>query len=284
MGTGYTNTKRKRVNAGKKSIAKKAVTLLIALSSTLVILAAILTVFTYIQTENDSGISEATPYGTLEDLSVIEVFLQKYLLVNCNEEVMQTTRTVRVSGIQMANDEGNEFTLTRRLPDLMRLKIDRKTHIVTIGVNGDTVWQLIRIPNKKDEVSNLEGKEAEVWHEQTRFYDTIISTTLGIGSIESITATQHQAKDYLEVSVLNPKGKQLKVLVDPQTMYPYAEIQTLDTGEIQTTKSSDYRNIDGIPIPFRIDISRNETLASQIVVKTAEINTGILSDYFEAPR
>ncbi|MGJ8652072.1 MAG: hypothetical protein ACSHX8_02250 [Opitutaceae bacterium] len=284
MASGYTNTKRKRVKKGKPSIVKRAFSYIFALIASVAVLAAFNAVAISMRVENKLGITGSTPYGSIENLCQLEFFLEKYLLVNCNETVMETTRSVRVSGLQTTNGKESQFMLTRRLPDLLRLKLDHQTHSVTIGVNAGSVWQRIRIPNKADEISRIEGEEAQTWLEQTRFYDTIISTTLGLGTIESITSKLYEAKAYLEVSIIDPRGKALTVLVDPVTMYPYAEIKTLNTGELQTTKFSDFRDIDGMPTPFHLKTLVNDTLTSETVLETAEINVGVLSDYFEIPK
>jgi len=47
---------------------------------------------------------------------------------------------------------------------------------------------------------------------------------------------------------------------------------------------SDYRNIDGMPLPFLIESSVDGTFESRIQLESAQLNTGLLSELFERPR
>lgn len=66
-------------------------------------------------------------------------------------------------------------------------------------------------------------------------------------------------------------------------MYLIAELQPLPDGTIKQTVFSDYRNIDGMPMPFEMVSSVGDKPESRIRLNSATLNPGVLSRLFEVP-
>ena len=52
---------------------------------------------------------------------------------------------------------------------------------------------------------------------------------------------------------------------------------------MQQTKFSDYRDIDGMPIPFNMVTTVDGEVLNRIELESAALNTGIMSRLFEVP-
>ena len=98
-----------------------------------------------------------------------------------------------------------------------------------------------------------------------------------------IEGEQWAEKDSLKVRVMDAYGDTYLIFIDPQTIYPLAERHTRPNGKTTETIFNDYRDLDGLPTPFELTISREGKIVSKIQLKNASINPGILSHLFELP-
>ena len=281
MGARYTNTK---IISSKPTKLQRRFKLILYVGAACMAIAATLTIVAFIRAEKDSSDSlPQSPYGTLDELTELEVFIPAYLSGNCPADLLKSTQTIRVSGQIESGANSQAFTLLRKRPDRMLFTIGLDPHAMTVGVSGDTVWRRIRAPGQDDQYGLIKGDEAKEWLERRRFFDRIISTTLGDGSITAIKTARWDAKDCLEITTQDAISAPVTTLVDPQTMYPIAELQTLSDSTIQQTVFSDYRDIRDMPIPFRMESFVGNKLESRIILDQASINSGVLSKLFDVP-
>ena len=278
MRSSYTNTKRKHVHSSKTSKSRIRLNRLIYLGTISLSIAAIATIASFIRAGDDAVVGVELPYGTLVELTEPEVFMQAYLSVNCNPTLLEHTQTIRVTGHMVNGDLKQAFSLIKKRPDRMLFTIDRGSHQVTFGVSGDTVWRRTRAPQHEDIFALVEGQEARTWLAHRRFFDPIISASQGEGSLTAIKAADWKGADCLKVNTLDADGAIVDILIDPQTMYPIAELELLADGTIKQIVFSDYRDINGMPIPFNMVSSKGH-----IQLNRAALNTGVLSKLFNVP-
>ena len=166
----------------------------------------------------------------------------------------------------------------------MRFLVKQGLNEITFGANAEIVWRCIRSPQKQEVYYDLiEGDEALKWIKQTRFFDLIISASQGEGQILEIEVEQWAENDSLKVTVIDSYGDTFVIFIDPQTLHPLAERQTRPNGKITETIFNDYRDVDGLSVPFQMTISQENNTLSKIQINSAAINPGLLSKLFELP-
>ncbi|MGJ8637894.1 MAG: hypothetical protein ACSHYA_00750 [Opitutaceae bacterium] len=220
---------------------------------------------------------------SLEELSDPTVFLKEYMQVNCNEATMAKAQTVRISGNTKTPNASQEFTLTKKRPNLMRVKIVQDKVEYTIGVHGQNVWKRIRVPKQPDHLQLIAKEYTKPWLVQSRFFDNIINVHLGTGRIDSIGASDYESNTYLKVSIRTQEEDLIKVLVDPDTMHPFAEIKTNEKGQEETTFYSNYQDVDGMPLPFYLKTEVEGNITQEVIIDSAKMNGGVLSGFFDVP-
>lgn len=166
----------------------------------------------------------------------------------------------------------------------MRFKVNQGLQEITFGVSADIVWRSIRSQQKQEiNYALIEGEDALKWIKQTRFFDLIISASLGESQIVGIEVEQWAGNDSLKVEVVDTYENTSLIFIDPQTLYALAERQTQPDGKIIETIFSDYRDVDGIPTPFLMTTSQERKVVSKTQLTDAALNTGVLSKLFELP-
>ena len=233
--------------------------------------------------ENTAPVEVRLPYGSIRELSDRKKFMAAYLSVNCKSDLLRRTQTIRAAGTIESGDVNSSFTLIKKRPNKMRFTIKQGSKEIIFGVSADTVWQCIRSPQQEDQFARIEGEEALAWVAQTRFFDWIISANQGKGEIVGIELEQWAGKDSLKVGVIDAYGNTYAIFIDPQTLYPLAERQILPNGEVTETIYNDYRDVDGLPTPFQLSISKDNKVVSKIQLNNSAINVGLLSKLFELP-
>ena len=281
MAGGYTDVKRKRrPKPGER--AKKFFRISLPVALILSIAAA----YELIRSQADSGPTEAIvkmPYGSLEELSDTASFLKAYLAVNAGGEVLETTRTISITGRAKNDSISRNFRLFKKRPNLLRFTTEAESADVTIGYDGREVWQRIRQRFADDQIQTLSGTEASRWINQARFFDRIVSAHLGIGHITGIAIESYQGVDYLAVSTVGTDGGSAITLVDPTTMYPFLEREAREEG-MAVTEFGEYRKVGGIPLPFLVVSKLDGELISRTELKSAKLNEGILDRFFAKPK
>ena len=281
MASPYTNTKRstgtmrpgkhKRLRAGLL-----ALTLVVSLAAA----------YTALKPDPAGKVSahvEPHPHGSPAELTDPATFMAAYLAVNCGPMLLEGTRTIRISGTVEREHGRQAFHLMKKRPDRMRFTIDRGSHEMTVGVDGDSVWRRLRAPVHSDIVDTLVGPEAAAWKKLSRFFDRIIGAHLGEGRLLGIDRAAWEGRDCLEVRTEDADGARASTFVDLRTLHPLAEQETLPDGRLKQTILSDYRAIDGMPIPFAAETRLDGTLESRVRIESAQLNSGILSELFERP-
>lgn len=278
-----TYTKTKTIN-GQSTTFKKLSWLLLCFG---VIGLASLAVYSVINNKVSSPISAAPevilPYGSIQELSNRKTFMAAYLSVNCKSDLLRRTQTIRAAGTIESGGESSSFTLIKKRPDKMRFTIKRGSQEIIFGVSADTVWQCMRAPQQEDQFARIDGEQAAAWVAQTRFFDRIISANQGEGEIVGIEVEQWAGNDSLKVGLIDAHGNTYEIFIDPQTLYPLAERQTLPNGEISETIYSDYRDVDGLPTPFELAIFIDSKVVSKVQINNSALNVGLLSKLFELP-
>ncbi|WPJ93981.1 hypothetical protein SH580_11110 [Coraliomargarita algicola] len=280
MGSPYTNTKQASDQPSKLQRLSKRILYITTFALTC---AAIYTAIQSTRAPDTSTAETQSPRGSIQKLLNPETFMAAYLAINCKAPLLQTTQTIRVTGKIDDGTKNENFVLIKKQPDLMLFTISREAHQITFGVNGQTVWRRIRTPNREPHSTTIDGSEAQTWKSQARFYDRIIEAHLGNGHITAIESAEWEDSECLKVHVTDAEGEKIETFIDPQSMHPLAETQTLPDGTLQKTLYSDYRDVDGMPIPFFMTTYINDKVMNRIQLNSASLNTGIISKLFEIP-
>lgn len=285
MSSKYTNIKLIDEEPSKfRKLLKLTLVLLAAIGAILIIYAVIHSVMGSKQSTQVPTIEIQDPHGTLAELTAPETFMEAYLAVNCDETLLKETQTVHVTGTIEHENSQQTFRLSKKRPNMMRFMVDRGDLEMTIFVNSDEVWRRMRAPSHEDLVSGIDGAEAAAWRTQGRFFGRIISAHLGEGRITGIEITQWNETECLKVSTEDATGRQTDILIDPETMYPLAEQEITTSGQLKESVMADYRNIDGMPLPFTIESFLDGQSQGLVRLDSAQLNTGLLSPLFERPK
>jgi hypothetical protein len=287
MSNQYTDFKRKQFSRSKAIKAQGRLAKVIIILTILITSTAIYTAIIRLNGDELANQAEVLTVEELTELTKLEVFGSAYLKVNCNEQILKRINTIRISGSRRDDISNSTFTLMRKRPYQMHLTVKTPRGSITSGLDHGVAWRRIREWGQDDVVFELEGKDAELFlGKQRNFFDPIITALISDdATIESIQAVSGEDYAFLKVVVkVEPLGELIELMVDPQTMLTKTELTKLADGRIRTNVYTDYRDIDGVLIPFKTEsILDDGTDKNSITIKAAAINMVMFPSIFKIP-
>ncbi len=233
----------------------------------------------------------------LSGLSSISAFSQsaeeivaKYIAKNGGKENMEKLKTVKMTGL--ANSNGMEFPMTI----LMKGKSKFKSFVTFQGMDivqpasydGNEVWNT-NVMTMKNEI--LEGEAAEsIKREALDFPDPFLTYSENGYEIELEGEKEIDGVSYIKLNLIKPDqtimGQEVsgmtEFLLDPKTYFIVSKTQNSPMGSLETLLS-DYRNIDGIMYPFKMETKIGGNVVSSVIMDSVEINVPIDDSLFTFP-
>lgn len=219
------------------------------------------------------------------DAYALNRILQQYTETYGGMRDADTLASLSVEGSIEQDGRSYDFLMRRKRPDSMRYRLSHGGNHVTTGYNGSSAWLRVETDGQAT-AKDLDAAATRALRDKARFDSplfrhlenrentlTLVERTTLDG--ESVYVVQVEARD----------GSVSRYFLEADT----AQLLRLDrldgAGEVASqTLYRDYREVEGFPIAHEIEERAAGQTVSLAIVKTVEINPGLLSFYFEKPR
>lgn len=200
-------------------------------------------------------------------------------------DVYRKLNSYQVRGTLTESDVEADFALYKR-EGRLRMEVDRDDTETVIVYDGDDGWQW-RVHPESDKVTHLNSDKTNWLAREARFEDLLLAydeldfraELLGRVALDATGELVYQIR---LTSIFTPE--QYDIFLNA---YSYVEVQRNyrpDIGQpVLETSFYDYREVDGIMVPFRVENRMDGELVSVVRVKAVDLNIGILSFYFKRP-
>jgi outer membrane lipoprotein-sorting protein len=197
-------------------------------------------------------------------------------------EKLRSVQSLKLSGRLSGRGMEAPFTIWSKRPNMARQETQMQGQTMVRAFDGTTAWMMIGT-----DAQEVAGPQATSTREQAEFdsplldYKTKGSTIELVGSETLGTAKVYHLK-------LTTKGGQVQhYMLDADTGLERQTSVTLDQGGQPVTvvsDLSDYRDVDGIKVPFTVKQTVNGTPVSQLTVEKVEFNAPIDDAIFKMPK
>ena len=194
--------------------------------------------------------------------------------------------SIRSSGQINWYGDSHDFTLTKRLPDQMRLELKSADSIATYGFDGRSYWQDTDTDSRQSDSSAVSTAETVALRHLAKFFDPILAYAMvGAGVIQVIEIDEWRGTSAVRVQLRGTNLSRIDVYLDPDNLKILATVERLrDSGDEYTSIFSDYQSIDGLRVPLKIQHLRGEDLLYELTADTWVANPEVTASSFEAPR
>ncbi len=207
--------------------------------------------------------------------------IDQYVKAVGGNKSLSKLQTLSLDGSFSATGDAKPGTYSLRIKQPNRyyseLRSDGKTLIESY--NGKSVWH----QNENGEINTLLGPQALEVEAAGQYYNSRLQSL----SKKKIGASfkgpaQVRGRDALQVELTYPTGIQWEIFFDPQT-HLIVEEKAAIAGVAQEIYYQDYRSVNGIKVPYNIELHRG-TDTYAISITQAAVNETIGERVFDFPR
>jgi hypothetical protein len=188
-------------------------------------------------------------------------------------------QTLTLEGTFTSDDgKTGTYTLDTKLPNRYYSELLLGEKNVTEAYNGKSAWH----QNAAGELGTLVGPEGMQLEAAAQYYNSrLLNPKKSKMTVALVGHAQVRGKDALQLEVNTATGVKRQVFFDPETHLIVKEAATVG-GVEEEMLYDDYRTIDGVKLPHKIELHRGND-KYDISVTRAEINGTVGERVFDFP-
>jgi outer membrane lipoprotein-sorting protein len=188
----------------------------------------------------------------------------------------------QVGRVNIQGIEGKQ-TLYAKRPNMLRQEIDLKGQVVVMAFGGKTPWMLNPLLGSVAPIA-MSGPPADMIRDQSSFDGPLVDYK-NKGSVLELVGLETLGERKVHHLKLTDKNRQLQhVYLDAETFLETKLTSQNELGQTFEQELSDFRDVEGIKIPFSIRTLANGIQQGQITVESVEFNVKIDDGIFKMPR
>jgi hypothetical protein len=206
--------------------------------------------------------------------------VEQYIKAVGGAKTLSKARTIAIEGTFYTPDgKAGTYTLNTRLPNRYYSEVVAGDTTLIEAYNGKSAWRR----TATGDFATLVGAEGSQLEAAGQYYNSHLvdakKNKIGIGFASS---SQVRGRDALEIEVTTMSGVKRHVFFDSQTHLIVEEAATIG-GIEEEIFYADYRTVNGLKIPYKIELHRGpETY--EITVTRAEVNGPVGERVFDFPK
>ena len=221
----------------------------------------------------------------------VDEIIAKNVQAKGGVERLRSINTIRQASRMHMPGQGMEapvLILSKR-PNLMRQEITLGNIKVITGFDGQVTWIVNPLVSPGGAPIQMSGPEAEITREQASFDSPFLNYKERGYKIEYVGTETLNNRQVYHLRVMPPVRS---MTVRPQTQHAYIDVETgLETKLVTETdrakleqEFADYKQVDGLTVPFTIRQLVNGVLQSEMKVEKVELNINLSDDLFAMPK
>lgn len=198
-------------------------------------------------------------------------------------EKLRAVQTVKQTGRLTMQGLEFEQTVYAKRPNLLRQELYNKGQRVVMAFDGRTPWMINPMLGVFTPIA-MSGPPADMVREQSSFDGPLIDYK-DKGYLVEVVGLETLGERKVHHLKLTDKNRQVQhCYLDAETGLEAKLVSQNETGQTFEQELSDYRDVEGVKIPFSIRMLSNGVAQGQIVVEKVEFNLKIDDMIFRMPR
>jgi outer membrane lipoprotein-sorting protein len=190
-----------------------------------------------------------------------------------------------ISSIRQTSEmmrEGMKVTMVvaAKRPNLARQEMTMQGKTIVQIFDGTTAWMINPFMGSTDPVQ-VTGPEAEITREQATFDSPLVDYKERGSTVELIGADETGGKKVHHLKITSKSGRVQDIYIDAATGLQNRVVTQTQQGPVEQT-FSDFKDVDGVKMPFTIRTQIGTMGSIDIKVVKAEINPALDDALFKA--
>ena len=212
----------------------------------------------------------------------VDELVAKNLAAKGGAEKLKGVQTMKLTGTISAGGMDAPFTISSKRPNLARQEAELQGTPMIRAFDGTTPWM-----SMGGQVHEITGPEAQATREQADFDSPLVDYVTKGNRIELVGPETVEGTKVYHLKVTTKSGQVQQYFLDADTGLERETAVTLNqNGQDITVVSllSDYRDVSGLKIPFKIKQTVNGTPVTELTIEKAEFNVPLDDSVFKMPK
>ena len=208
----------------------------------------------------------AIPTGTLRAQEPAKI-ADQYVKAAGGSKVLSKIQTMTLEGTftNPADGKSGTYTFDTKLPNRYYSELVVGDKNVIEAYNGKSAWH----QTAAGELATLLGQEGLQLEAASSYYNSrFLNLKKNKLALAFVGNAQVHGKDALQIEVTTPTGVKRQVFFDPQTHLIVKEVRALG-GANEEIFYDDYRAVDGIKMPYKIELHRGSDIYAVDITRVA---------------
>ena len=221
--------------------------------------------------------------GHVASAQTVEEIVDKNLQAKGGLTKMRAMQTVKqTSRISM---QGMDATLTMigKRPNLMRQEILIQGQTVVMAFDGVAPWMVNPLLGSTSAVV-VTGPQSEMIRDQSDFDGSpLVNYKEKGGRLELVGTEALETAKVFHLKLTNKNGQAQHIYIDTGTYLDAKMVSESPMGMVEQ-ELMDYRDVEGIKVPFHIRVKNNGVIQTEIKVDKVEFNVKVDDVMFRVPK
>jgi len=222
--------------------------------------------------------AQSVPVQSVDDL------VAKNLQSKGGIDKLKSVQSIKqTSKISMAQGGGPETVIVySKRPNFVRQEISVAGKQVVMAFDGKTPWGINPIVGMAAPFVVM-GPQADAIRQQSDFDGPLLDYKARGYRLELVGLETVGGRQLQHLRLIDTKGQVQHYYLDPETGLEARITFATDTGEFEQ-ELSDYRDVDGLKVPFSIKFLANGVQQSLVSVQKVEVNVKLDDAMFRMPK
>ncbi len=217
------------------------------------------------------------------------LLMRRLLEARGGEAALRALNSVRIRGtMTKADSEAVEFSLLKKAPRKVLLRLEREGRVLTTGVSKERMWKrIVDAGGERVSVGDGGSLDTPLRQRMALFHDPAILHALdGVGELRSVERRVRDGSDLIHIVLQLEELGECHLYLESDSLLPVSESIFADGGgttpEIRLVYDN-WTSVDGIVFPFQTTRFEKGRRVHRLQVEEISINPFLLSSLFAAP-
>lgn len=230
-------------------------------------------------------VEEEVAKATKETATKGEELIRQAISAAGGPKAFQAVNTLQLrSAMSLTTAQGEmdvDLEFLAAYPDRLRLNMNHPMGQLSQILNGEQAWIVSPRGSFPAPAQQAQQLKESLWHSTVYLFKHANRQDLAVQYLGSEEIGEQEC----EIVLITPKGmKGLKLFLNAETMLPaqlrYQGMSRTGAPAFMVTDLSDFREVEGVQIPFKSVVSQDGNKVQEITIKEAVVNAELGEDQF----
>jgi hypothetical protein len=213
-------------------------------------------------------------------------YVAKNIQAKGGAEKLRAVRSTRITGKLTIQGSEIGMTILTKRPNLLRQELNIQGQTIVQAFDGSVAWTINSMMGS-DQPQELNGNQSQALKEQADSEPVLLDYKNKGHKVELTGTEQIEGKNAIHLTVTKKSGLVEHFYLDPDTGLEMRVSTTVPMPDGQQgalmSDLSDYRDVDGMKVPFALKQSMNGAAVAQMAVEKVEFNVPADDALFKMP-